>query len=94
MNYSTIGYGCRINKAIIAENVAISDKVIMGEGEEVPNEKAAHIYTDGLVTIGERSEIPANVRIGKNTVISGQTELEDYPNSCLMSGKALIKAGE
>lgn len=94
MNYSTVGYGCRINKAIIAENVAVSDKVIMGEGEEVPNEKAPHIYTDGLVTIGERSEIPANVRIGKNTVISGCTEIGDYPNSSLMSGKALIKAGE
>lgn len=94
MNYSAIGSGCQINKAIIAENVEIADNVIAGEGEEVPNEKAAHIYTDGLVTIGEKSVIPSNVKIGKNTVISGCTEAEDYPDSYLMSGKALIKAGE
>ena len=94
MNYSNIGSGCQINKAIIAENVVIEDNVITGEGDEAPNEKAAHIYTDGLVTIGEKSVIPSNVKIGKNTVISGCTEAEDYPDSYLMSGKALIKAGE
>lgn len=94
MNYTTIGSGCRINKAIIAENVNIGDNVVTGEGDMVPNEKAAHIYTDGLVTIGEKSEIPSNVRIGKNTVIFGCTEIGDYPDSYLMSGKALIKAGE
>ena len=94
MNYSSIGSGCQINKAIIAENVTIEDNVITGEGDEVPNEKAAHIYTDGLVTIGEKSIIPSNVKIGKNTVISGCTEAEDYPDSYLMSGRALIKAGE
>ena len=94
MNYSTIGEDCQINKAIIAENVNIANNVVTGEGEEVPNEKAAHIYTDGLVTIGEKSEIPANVKIGKNTVIFGSTEIGDYPDSYLMSGKALIKAGE
>lgn len=94
MNYVEIGDGCHIEKAIIAENVKVENNVVMGEGEEVPNEMAAHIYTDGLVTIGEKSEIPANVRIGKNTVVSGYTKAEDYPDSCLMSGKALIKAGE
>ena len=94
MNYSAVGSGCQINKAIIAENVVIEDNVITGEGDEAPNEKAAHIYTDGLVTIGEKSVIPSNVKIGKNTVISGVTEAGDYPDSYLMSGKALIKAGE
>ncbi len=94
MNYSAIGSGCQINKAIIAENVVIEDNVITGDGNEAPNEKAAHIYTDGLVTIGEKSVIPSNVKIGKNTVISGVTEAGDYPDSYLMSGKALIKAGE
>ena len=94
MNYSAIGSGCQINKAIIAENVMVNDNVITGEGDEAPNEKAAHIYTDGLVTIGEKSVVPSNVKIGKNTVISGCTDAEEYPDSYLMSGKALIKAGE
>ncbi len=94
MNHTRIGTGCRINKAIIAENVVLADNIVAGEGELTPNEVAPHIYTDGLVTIGEGSEIPSNVRIGKNTVISGCTNVEDYPDLYLMSGKALIKAGD
>jgi len=94
MNYTQINSGCRIDKAIIAENVKIGDNVVLGEGEEAPNEKAPHIYTDGIVTIGEKSEIPSNVKIGKNVVISGCTKAEDYPDSHLNSGKALIKAGD
>lgn len=94
MNYTHIDSGCRIDKAIIAENVKIGDNVVLGEGEEAPNEKAPHIYADGIVTIGEKSEIPSNVKIGKNVVISGCTKAEDYPDSYLKSGKALIKAGD
>ena len=94
MNYTQIDSGCRIDKAIIAENVKIGDNVVLGEGEEAPNEKAPHIYSDGIVTIGEKSEIPSNVKIGKNVVISGCTKAEDYPDSHLKSGKALIKAGD
>jgi len=94
MNHTQINSGCRIDKAIIAEDVKIGDNVVLGEGEEVPNEKAPHIYSDGIVTIGEKSEIPSNVKIGKNVVISGRTKAEDYPDSYLNSGKALIKAGD
>ena len=94
MNYTQINSGCRIDKAIIAENVKIGDNVVLGEGEEAPNEKKPQIYTDGIVTIGEKSEIPSNVKIGKNVVISGCTKAEDYPDSHLNSGKALIKAGD
>ncbi len=94
MNYTQINAGCRIDKAIIAENVKIGDNVVLGEGEEAANEKAPHIYTDGIVTVGEKSEIPSNVKIGKNVVISGCTKAEDYPGSYLNSGKALIKAGD
>ena len=34
------------------------------------------------------------VSIGKNTAISGETELSDYPNGLLDSGETLIKAGD
>ena len=32
------------------------------------------------LTIGEKSVIPAGVKIGKNTAISGMTTAEDYPD--------------
>ena len=94
MNNTCIQGGCEINKAIIAENVTISDGVQLGVGEEAPNETAPHIYNSGLVTVGEKSVIPSGVKVGKNTVISGVTTPEDYEDSILASGKSLIKAGE
>lgn len=94
MQDTLIGKRCVIEKAIIAENVKIKSDVVMGIGEEVPNTWKPDIYTSGLVTIGECSVIPANVQIGKNTVISGVTKIEDYENGMLESGGVLIKAGE
>ena len=94
MNNTQIGQGCQITKAIVAENVQIADHVRLGEGEEVPNETEPHIYSGGLVTVGELSKIPEGVTAGKNTCIFGATVKEDYPNGYLAGGKTLIKAGE
>ncbi len=94
MNNATVKAGCQVDKAIIAENAVIEDNVKLGVGEEDENETAPHIYNHGLVTIGEKSYVPAGVTVGKNTVISGRTVLDDYDNSTLASGKTLIKAGD
>lgn len=94
MNQTEVGANCELNKVIIAEHVTIEDQVIMGVGEEVENDTAPHIYDNGIVTVGEKSIIPAGVRIGKNTVIFGETQKEDYSDNMLASGKTLIKAGE
>ena len=94
MNNATVKAGCQIDKAIIAENAVIEDNVKLGVGEEAENETAPHIYNHGIVTIGEKSYVPAGVTVGKNTVISGRTVLDDYDNSTLASGKTLIKAGD
>ncbi len=94
MNATTIGAGCELNKAIIAENVEVGNNVKLGVGEEAANDTAPHIYSHGIVTIGEKSVLPDNVSVGKNTVIFGVTTDADYDNAYLASGKSLIKAGE
>ena len=94
MKETTIGEGAVIDKAIIAENVEIGKNVVLGVGEEVPNKLKPNIYSFGLVTVGEKTYIPANVKVGKNTAISGKTTAEDYPDGVLESGESLIKAGE
>ena len=94
MNHTQIGQDCVLNKAIVAEDVKIGDKVQLGIGEEVDNDTAPHIYNHGLVTVGEKSVIPDGITVGKNSVIFGVTSAEDYENSQLGSGKTLIKAGE
>lgn len=94
MNNTRIGAECEINKAIIAENVVIGEGAHLGIGDDTENDWAPHIYNHGIVTVGEKSMIPSNVVIGKNTVISGVTKPDDYDNSILASGKSLVKAGE
>ncbi len=94
MNEAVIGDGCEINKGIIAENVLIGNSVRLGIGEEVPNETHPHIYSHGMVTVGEKSVIPEGVTVGKNTVIAGVTNYDDYTDKSLAGGKTLIKAGD
>ncbi|MBR4671065.1 MAG: glucose-1-phosphate adenylyltransferase [Butyrivibrio sp.] len=94
MNETEIGEGCNIEKGIIAEKVKIGNNVHLGAFEEKPNETKPGIYCEGICTIGERSEIPDNVTIGKNTMIFGKTSSEDYPDGVLDSGRTLDKAGD
>lgn len=94
MNGAVIGKNCVIDKAIIAENTVIGDGAVLGVGEYAPSEYNPKVYAFDLVTIGEKSVIPPNVKIGKNTAIFGETTPEDYPNGELKSGGSLIKVGD
>ncbi|MBQ8878808.1 MAG: glucose-1-phosphate adenylyltransferase [Lachnospiraceae bacterium] len=94
MNGTVIEAGCELNKAIVAENVAIGKNTKLGIGEEAENETDPHIYNSGLVCIGEKSIIPEGITIGKNACVFGVTTAADYQDNCLASGKTLIKAGE
>ena len=89
----TIGENVVIDKAIIAEDSVIGDGAVLGIGEEKPNKLKESVYAFGLVTIGEKSVIPPNVKIGKNTAIAGVTTPEDYPDGLLDSGEYIVKAG-
>lgn len=89
-----VGRDCKLDKAIIADNVQVGDHVTMGEGLFAPSVLNPKIYAFDLVTIGEDSVIPSGVWIGKNTAISGQTVPEEYPDGKLAAGQAIIKAGE
>ena len=90
MNQVDIGAGCEIYKSIIAENVEIGEQVKLGVGDEVTNKTDPHIYNSGIVTVGEKSSIPAGVAVGKNTVIFGATDDGDYPDHWLPGGSSLI----
>ncbi|MBQ6786704.1 MAG: glucose-1-phosphate adenylyltransferase [Lachnospiraceae bacterium] len=94
MNQTQVGSNCIVEKAIIDEYVQIGDNVELGTMEEKENDTKPGIYNHGLVTIGEKSIIPSDVKIGKNSVVSGVTDSNDYPDGILDSGKTLIKAGE
>ena len=94
MKDTRIGENCTIQKAIIAENCEIGRGSSLGIGEEAASKLNDQIYAFGLVTIGENSFVPSNVKIGKNTAISGVTAQEDYPDGMLAGGEYIIKAGD
>ena len=94
MSGTEIGENTVIDKGIIAEDVKIGNNVEIGVGEEKPNKMNEKVYAFGLAVIGENSVVPSDVKIGKNTAISGETVLEDYPDGLLDSGESIVKAGE
>ena len=96
MNQTQIGTNCVVEKAIVGEQTQIGDGVELGtiEEEEKENDTKPGIYNHGLVTIGEKSVIPSNIKIGKNSGVFGETDSNDYPDGILDSGKTLIKVGE
>jgi glucose-1-phosphate adenylyltransferase len=71
--------------------VEIGERAQLGVFEEAENKFKPNVYTGGLVTIGEYSQIPADVKIGKNVAIVGTTTVEDYPNGILASGESIIR---
>ena len=94
MRGTTIGENVTVDRSIIAEGVTVGNDVEIGIGEEAPNKFKPAGYAFGLAVIGEKSAIPAGVKIGKNTAISGITTAEDYPNGILESGESIIKEGD
>ena len=88
-----IGEGAVVDKAIIADATRIGTNVKIGVGDMAPSKLDPKVYNADLVTIGEKSVIPDGVSIGKNTAISGVTEVGDYPGGLLESGEYIVKAG-
>ena len=93
MQDSVIRAGAMVNKAIIAEGVTIGEETQLGVGDYAQSRLDTKVYVFDLVTVGENSVIPAGVKVGKNTAISGVTEAGDYPDGKLDSGDYIIKAG-
>ena len=94
MNGVSVAPNTYIERAIIAEDVSIGTNVHIGGGDDTENNTRPDIYNNGLITIGEKSNIPDNVTIGKNSVLSGELTESDFPGGILPSGSTLIKAGE
>ena len=89
MKNTSVGENVVMDKAIVAEEVVVGNNVVIGCGEEAPNVLKPAVYSFGLAAIGENSVIPDNVKIGKNTAISGVTTKEDYPDGELAAGQVI-----
>lgn len=93
MRESVIRSNAKLNQVILAEHVTVGENSELGIGEFRESSLDKRIYNSNLVTVGENSVIPPNVRIGKNTAIWGETSAEDFQDGFLESGGSVMKAG-
>lgn len=93
MQGSRICAGAEVTKTILAEDVTVGARSQLGVGDYAPSTYDPKVYQFDLVTVGEHSTIPEDVKVGKNTAIFGETQAEDYPDGLLASGDYIIKAG-
>lgn len=91
MESCVIGENTYLDRCILDQNVTVGDNVKIGVGENTPNEDKPNIYNTGITVIGNDTTVPEGVTIGKNCVISGKTDIDDYTDSALSSGKSVIK---
>ncbi len=91
MANTVIEENAKIYRCIVDENCTVSQGVVMGAGENIPNENKPKIYDSGITVVGDHSFIPPDVQIGKNCVIYGKTEAQDYPDGQLASGKSVMR---
>ena len=93
MQGAEIRAGAVVDRAIVAENAVIGENSVVGFGEDVPNKVKPSVYAFGLAVVGENTTVPAGVKIGRNTAVTGNTVPEDYPDGILAGGETLDKGG-
>ncbi len=91
MDNTVIGENCSLVRTIISENCIINDNVSIGFGENIPNVNRPQIYNTGITVLGEHTEVPPNISIGQNCVITGKTYPYQYPQSRLESGMSIYQ---
>ena len=93
MSGAVIGDGAVLDRAIVAEDSRIGERAVVGCGDAVPNKVRPDIYSFGLAVVGDDTVIPPDVKIGRNTAVTGKTVFEDYKDGWLKGGEILDKEG-
>ena len=94
MGRTIIGKNSVIERCIVDNSCIVGEDVSIGIGENIPNENKPNFYDSGITVLGESTNIPNGVKIGKNCVVYGSTTLEDYVDGQLASGKDIIRGAE
>lgn len=94
MSNTHVDEGCRLERCIIGEDARIGRNVVIGRGEDIPNELKPSIYNSGITVVGEGAEIPDDRILGKNVMIDMYTKHEDFCCMEIPSGASIYKGGE
>lgn len=90
MNDTYIEEFSTLDHAILDKNILVGRGSILGFGEDFsPNRQQPRTLNTGLTVIGRGTEIPSNVRIGRNCIIGSDVMPEDFPTEILRSGETI-----
>ena len=75
-----IGPGAVVDTAIIDKFVHVGGSAVVGSGEDrlVPNADEPERLATGITVVGERAQIPAGARLGRNCLVEPRVGLEDF----------------
>jgi len=75
-----IGAGAVVDTAIIDKFVHVGPGAVVGSGEDrlVPNADEPERLATGITVVGERGQIPAGTRLGRNCLVEPRVEPEDF----------------
>lgn len=90
MSGTVVQKDCDVVRAIVAENAVIGEGVRIGYGDDTINIEYPKIYESGLSVVGQNTEIPGGVTIGKNCALIGNLSVDQFEEGVLPSGRNLI----
>lgn len=87
---TVIGAGSVIDHAILDKEIIIGKNCQIGYGDEMPPNKLepTRLYT-GITLIGKRTQLPDNLKVGRNCKIGADLRPEDFPTTTLASGETI-----
>lgn len=93
MQGCVIKAGAKVWKSILADEVTVGENTEIGIGENKPNILKPQLYYTGISVVGEKVNIPANKKIGKNVAIHHGACGNDFPTNEIASGETVFKGG-
>ena len=89
-----IGPGAVVDTAIVDKFVRVGAGAVVGSGEDrhVPNADEPERLTTGITVVGERAQIPAGARLGRNCLVeprAGPDDFAAFPDLLVPSGASV-----
>jgi len=91
MKDSFIGEGALLDRVITDKGVVIGAGAHIGaDAENTPNHQSPTRLNTGITVIGKRTQIPANLSIGRNVEIDANLPASVFPKEGISSGETIL----
>ncbi|HMO59579.1 MAG TPA: sugar phosphate nucleotidyltransferase [Roseiflexaceae bacterium] len=83
--------GAVVDRCIIDKHVTVGKDARLGDGEDnTPNTESPGLLNTGLTLVGQRTLVPAGVRVGRNVVIRPRTGEKAFGKSGIIPSGATV----